>query len=481
MVQGDFGARQVGVISQAEGLARGISGEERQPDDRTEHLVRVLHIVDRSVEHQRPAAHPQHVLAADLDHRALFGADRRRDEVRAGMRGIDIHGVVEAGCLVARGDEPIEHVVVRELERGPQPPIHELETRIVGAGAAERARLNAATGQKGVQRIVDAVRGNARPEKGDDIRQLIRNPIAVRIRVSQGSREAAHGEAGRAGTDYDIIRVKSGDEVEALPVLALVRPACAGGDLPALRHGESQIPVYRLRLAVDVALIELEVRQSVVVERDAQEHVLMFFEVVQAGSPGHALRAVGRGEAQLVSMHLRSRVPDQGAVVAVVPLRQIRRSQGIPGADDAATLHRDGILAGELVIPSACRVIRSVVQRPVGADVLHVQKIRAPGGIQRQAPVTRVLHRAEGHRSDLPRVADPIEVDARHRGLQKIDAAGTGALRAQVVPRQQRRQLLRRLQQKVHAAAHIVLGFPAQQIGQWTYVADEWFVLGRVD
>ena len=160
--------------------------------------------------------------------------------------------------------------------------------------------------------------------------------------------EPGHAEARRADAHRHAVGVEAGDEVEALALLALIRVARARGDAQPVGDRESHVGVRGLGFADGRALVEFQVRQvGRVVERNAEEHALLFLELVQADGPGEPLGAVRRSEAQLVRAALRSRVPDQRAVVAVVALgdelvrqRAVRIGRGCRGSPAGARRRR---------------------------------------------------------------------------------------------------------------------------------------------
>src|SRR5437016_10697513 len=185
----------------------------------------------------------------------------------------------------------------------------------------------------------------------DDVLQIVRMPVAGGISRSQRATEPRHLKTRRPGADRDPVGIEAGDEVKATAVLGLVRVAHPARDPQPLDRGESQVRVGGLRFAVRRALVELEVGEvGVVVEGNPQEHVLVLMEVVESGRPREALGAVGRGEAQFVAVHLRSGIPDEGAVVPPVPLghvglrqRRSRRRETAPPYDDVV-FPREGVV-----------------------------------------------------------------------------------------------------------------------------------------
>ena len=285
-------------------------------------------------------------------------------------------------------------------------------------------------------------------------------PVAGGIGRSQRATEPGHLKTRRPGAHRDPVGIEAGDEVKATAVLGLVRVAHPARDLQPLDRGESQVRVGGLRFAVRRALVELEVGEvGVVVEGNPQEHVLVLMEVVESGRPREALGAVGRGEAQFVAVHLRSGIPDEGAVVPPVPLGHVGLRQRRSRRRETAPLYDDVVFPREGVVTRG-RVIRHVVKIAIAGDVLRVQEAGSVGGVQREAPVTRILGGVESDHVDLAWVAHVVEIYARRGGVEEIDAARAGTFRAQVVPGEKHRQPLNRLQQQVCAPADIVLRLP---------------------
>ena len=279
---------------------------------------------------------------------------------------------LKLGALLPVATSKYSRLSVREVEADAEAPVDvrvgvfaelhggaaetEAQARIAGARALELARLHAVAGEEIVQRVVRAERGDAGLVQQDQVVERVAHAVAVGIRILDRAAEARHAKARRADAHRHAVGVEAGDEVEALALLALVRVARARGDAQPIGDREHHVRVSGLRFADRQALVEFQVREvGRVVERDAEEHALLFLELVQADCPGEPLGVVGRGEAQLMRAALRSRVPDQRAVVAVVALGDEFVGQRAVRIGQVAADHLLALVAVEVDVAAAGR------------------------------------------------------------------------------------------------------------------------------